>query len=258
MYLKYRKNFYSQNGEDGIIEKNIEDLKLDKKKLSVCEFGAVDGKLFSNTFNLVEKFRAKALLIEGDKEKFKLLLKTAKKHKTITPVERFVSPTGINSLDQILLENNFPINFDVLSIDIDGYDLEIWENLKNYFPKIVIIEINSSILPGIYQTHCPEKKQQGNSFSSILSLANKNGYSLIAHTGNLIFLKNDYLNNINFPKKFLDNPELLFIKDWVYSKNKEPFILRMLKFIIPSSLKKKISSGLKYKFIRVLYKIKRY
>ena len=78
MYLKYRENYYSQNGEDGIIKKIIEDLKLEKNKLSVCEFGAWDGIHFSNTFNLVEKFNAKALYIEGDEEKFKSLLQTKK------------------------------------------------------------------------------------------------------------------------------------------------------------------------------------
>ena len=255
MYLKYRKNFYSQNGEDGIIEKIIEDLKLEKNKLSVCEFGAWDGKYFSNTFNLVEKFNAKALYIEGDKERFKLLLQTTKKYLTIIPIKKFVVTSGKNSLDQILYENNFQKNFDILIIDIDSYDLEIWESLEKYLPKIVIIEINSSILPKIYQRHCPEKSLQGNSFSSTLEVGANKGYALVAHTGNLIFVKNDYLKSLNFPKKLLDNQDLLFNTEFIKKKN-ESFILEMIKFIIPSFLRKKISNNIKSKVLRFIYKFK--
>ena len=62
MYLKYRKNHFSQNGEDGIIEKVIEQLNL-TEKLYVCEFGAWDGKFLSNTFNLVKKKHKKLKLV---------------------------------------------------------------------------------------------------------------------------------------------------------------------------------------------------
>ena len=49
-YLKYAKNLYSQNGEDGIIEKILDD--LDIKKGIVIEFGAWDGIYISNIYNL--------------------------------------------------------------------------------------------------------------------------------------------------------------------------------------------------------------
>ncbi|MDC0031308.1 FkbM family methyltransferase [Candidatus Pelagibacter sp.] len=256
MYLKYRKNYYSQDGEDGIIEKIIDDLKLEKNRISVCEFGAWDGIHFSNTFNLVEKLSAKALYIEADKEKFKLLVKNKKKNSTIIAVEKLVVKTGKNSLDQILYENKFKKNFDILSIDIDGYDLDIWESLKNYSPKVVIIEINSSILPKIYQRHSPENLQFGNSFSSTLSVGNKKGYTLIAHTGNLIFVNNDHLKKLNFPKELLDNQNLLFNKEFLKKKNLEPLILTMLKFVIPTFLRKKLPKNIKSKILRLIYRFK--
>ena len=255
MYSKYKKNYFSQNGEDGIIEKIISDLKI-TKKLFVCEFGAWDGVFLSNTFNLVKKFNAIALLIEGDSERFNDLIKTSKKNPSIIPVNKYVKSSGHCCLDEILKENNFPNNFDVLSIDIDSNDLEIWESLNNYNPKIVVIEINSGILPGIEQKHNLEDNKQGNSFTSTLIVANKKGYSLIVHTGNLIFLRNDLINKIEFNQELLNDPNKLFDYDWINVKKKDNnIIIRILKTLIPKFIRKNISSSLKYNIIKILNKI---
>ena len=255
MYSKYKKNYFSQNGEDGIIEKIISDLKI-TEKLFVCEFGAWDGVFLSNTFNLVKKFDALALMIEGDKERFKDLIKTSKKNPTVIPVNKYVKLSGHCCLDEILRENNFPNNFDVLSIDIDSNDLEIWESLNNFKPKIVVIEINSGILPGIEQKHNLENKKQGNSFTSTLIVANKKGYSLIIHTGNLIFLRNDLVNKIEFDQELLNDPDKLFDHSWINDKKKDGnIIIRILKILIPKIISKNISSSLKYNIIKFLNKI---
>ena len=91
-------------------------------------------------------------MIEGDNERFKDLVKTSKKYPNIIPVNKFVEPDGDNSLDKILEENNFPIDYDLLSIDIDSNDLEIWESTTKHKPKIVIIEI-IQLLPNVRQRH---------------------------------------------------------------------------------------------------------
>ena len=54
----YRKDIYSQNGEDGIIEELLKRLNM-QENLQVVEFGACDGKYLSNTFNLVEKKKSR-------------------------------------------------------------------------------------------------------------------------------------------------------------------------------------------------------
>lgn len=255
MYLKYRKNYFSQDGEDGIIEKLLEELNLGQN-LFVCEFGAWDGIHLSNTFNLVIKHNATALMIEGDHEKYKDLLKTSKKHTNIIPVNKFVMPNGDNSLDKILEKNNFPIDFDLLSIDIDSNDLEIWESLTIYKPKIVIIEINSFLTPDIIQRHNPKLGLQKNSFKSTLEVSKKKGYSPIVHTGNLILLKNELLEKIKFDKNLLKNPEKLFIYDWINEKKaSNNIIIKLLRFIIPKFIRKKISVRLKDKILQ-LVKIK--
>ena len=55
MFQKYKKNFYSQNGEDGIVLEILKRLKLNLRNKWCCEFGAWDGIHGSNTFNLIKK-----------------------------------------------------------------------------------------------------------------------------------------------------------------------------------------------------------
>ena len=43
----------------------------------------------------------------------------------------------------------------MLSVDIDSYDLEVWNAVVKYRPKIVIIESNPAYPPGVISTHNP-------------------------------------------------------------------------------------------------------
>jgi len=54
VFEKYRKNLFSQNGEDGVVLEIIKRLKLNHRNKWCCEFGAWDGIHGSNTFNLVK------------------------------------------------------------------------------------------------------------------------------------------------------------------------------------------------------------
>ena len=75
----------------------------------------------------------------------------------------------------------------VLSIDIDNNDYHIWK-AYNGTPDIVIIEINSSIQPHI--TMIPGDR--GASYRSMVELGISKGYTLLCHTGNLIFILNKH------------------------------------------------------------------
>jgi len=119
----------------------------------------------------------------------------------------------VGTLDNILAKSSIPKDFEVLSIDIDSYDCDVWQSLTNYEPKIVIIEINSSAPPGVLWRH--GNKTQGNTFSSTLSVGVKKGYTLVCHTGNLIFVKSNLVDKLKIPKRYIDYPELLFINSWL-------------------------------------------
>ncbi len=212
-FLKYRKNIYSQNGEDGILEELIKRINL--KEIQVCEFGAWDGKHYSNTFNLVENYSAKAVYIEQDRIRFNDLIQTSKHFKNILPINSSIN-LNENLFDKVVSNTFLKKDFDILSIDIDSNDLEIWESIKNYEPKIVIIEICSYISPGKLERYNIDKNTK-NSFTSTINVGKSKGYTPLVHVGNLIFIKNEYLNKLKIEKSLLSNHEKLFLNDW---KNK--------------------------------------
>lgn len=226
---KYRANFFSQNGEDGVIAEILERFSLDSVREKYCvEFGAWDGIHCSNTYNLVQQ-GWNAIYIEGDANHYQDLLVTAEANKNIQPINEFIDsdPASSKSLDAILKNTAIPKNFEVLSIDIDSWDLDVWESLVEYNPLIVVIEINSSVLPGILYRH--SKYTPGNTFSSTLNVGLEKGYQLVCHTGNMIFVRNDYISKLRMPEKFLKYPELLF--DYSHSNNvfikKESFTVKL-------------------------------
>ena len=242
IFKDFSYNIYSQNGEDGVIEAIIKKLNLENELENWCvEFGAWDGRHLSNTFNLITK-GWNAVYIEGDKNRFKDLLNTVKKYPKIIPLNNFVSrqTNNENSLDRLLENTYLPKDFEILSIDIDSYDLEVWESLVNYKPKIVIIEINSGYPPGIIKWHSGANKySNGNSFSATINVAKNKGYGLVCHTGNMIFVKNELMKNLNIESKYLKYPELLFDEKW-FLLEKENFIFKFIR---------RLKAFIKYKII---------
>ena len=252
----YRNNVFSQNGEDGILEELLKRLRISNKNSWCVEFGAWDGKYLSNTYNLVRN-GWHGIYIEGDTNKFKDLLITKKEHKNIIAINKFVSKNqnSDDSLDKILQKTNIPINFEILSIDIDSYDLEVWDSIICYRPKIVIIEINSSYPPGIIKWHSEKNSNvNGNSFSATLAVGKEKGYEFIFHSGNMIFVREELVGMLCIDPKYLIHPELLFDDYW-YSIEKnmvKKSLLRVKAFLnekIKNQIKNKINKLISFKKI---------
>lgn len=191
--LKYSKDIYSQNGEDGIINFILDKIKPNEPGFFV-EFGGWDGKHLSNTYQLAEKGWS-GLYIESDTERHKECIENTKMFKgRVKSINKEVSINGESSLNTIFTNEKIDKDFDLLSIDVDGIDYYIWESLTTHNPKIVIIEINSSIPIGAEQKHDMTHNYQGSSYTTTVNLGTLKGYKLLCCTGNLIFLRND----INF------------------------------------------------------------
>ena len=215
--LNYRKNIYSQNGEDGILDYILNCLSKNHVNLNkqCVEFGAWDGKFCSNVFHLIDAYEWMGVLIEMDKIKYKKLKKLESKF-NVKSLNKKIEINGKNSIDKILKNTELKKDFDILSIDIDSYDADVWKSLNFYIPKIVIIEIDNSIKPG--KIVKGNLKNNGSSFSYVLNIALKKNYFLFCDVGNLIFIHKKFLFCFKIKEEFLSNPSLLFNNSWSESK----------------------------------------
>jgi len=129
---------FSQGGDDGIIDYLLFSLNIKKPKF--VEIG-IQNYTESNTKFLYDRTSAKGLIIDIEQnltEKVKMYTNIWKGDLKI--LEREINSDNINS---ILYENNFSKELDLFSIDIDGVDYWVINELNQDFSKIVVCEYNS-------------------------------------------------------------------------------------------------------------------
>ncbi len=190
--LSFHKNVASQDGEDGILEEIFSILGPNNKYC--VEFGAWDGKHFSNTWNLMNNKQWHGLLIEGNADRFQELSTLYATNERVTTLNRFVEFDGPNSLDAILDEVSAPHDLDLLSIDIDGLDYFIWESLLHHRPRVLVVEFNPSIPNDIAFVQAKSHTiNQGCSLRALILLGKTKGYELICCTGwNAFFVEKEH------------------------------------------------------------------
>lgn len=179
--LQFKKDVHSQFGEDGILEKIFEVLSISK---GWCvEFGAWDGVQMSNTCNLIKNKNWSAVLIEGSAKKFPDLKSNYALRKDVFALNRMVGFDSPHLLDNILSTTPIPLDFELLSIDIDGNDYHIFDSVNTYHPKVVVIEFNPSFPNQIeFFQNKDSAVNHGSSLNSITKLAKQKGYELICVT----------------------------------------------------------------------------
>jgi hypothetical protein len=189
--VEHARDVHSQNGEDGILERIFELLGVDH---GWCvEFGAWDGVHLSNTRHLIEHQGWSAVLIEANPEKFGELRENSRPFPKVTCVQRFVTFDPPDHLEGILAQAGVPEDLDLLSIDVDGADFHIWEGLRTYRPKIVVIEINPTMPNHVDFVQARDMSvQHGSSLLAMVGLGQRKGYELAAvTTSNGIFARDD-------------------------------------------------------------------
>lgn len=198
---RFEFQVFSQNGEDGIIEEIFKRIGTTNKYF--VEFGAANG-LWNNTTNLlVEGWQG--LWIEGDpkcieevKTKFSQLVEARK----LSIRHDFVSPENI---EKIFKAGRVPREFDLCSIDIDGNDYWVWQALKTFKPRVVVIEYNPVFRPTtrwVMKYNPAHRWNQtcwaGASIKSLELLGSKLGYKLVGcdFLGvNAFFVRKDLLKD---------------------------------------------------------------
>jgi len=193
-FERYARDTTSQGGEDGILERVFELIPGTHRWC--CEFGAWDGRMYSNTYELIASKGWSGVLIEADPAKFEELKRTHAGNGKVILLKRFVEFKGEGLLDTLLAATPVPVDFDLLSIDIDGNDYHVWASVNRYRPKVVIIEYNQSIPNHVEFVQAADTRVcHGNSLLSLTKLAVKKGYQLVAVTDtNAIYVREEYFH----------------------------------------------------------------
>jgi hypothetical protein len=256
--LNYRDYKHSLDGEAGVLDHILS--KLPDKNDWLVEFGACDGYEFSNTVHLTETGNINAVLIEPQDAFFTQLVSNMQSFPKAHCLKRAVTLEPGHTLDDILSGTNIPVNFDLLVIDIDNNDYQIFESLQKYSPKVIMIEINNTFskpnhekvstynAPFVFGKH-------GSSLLSMTHLAESKGYKLICNIScNAIYVQQQYyplfldavypleafytyegvaasrLNELTFSAKIRKGREALR-RDWVLSRRQGGIALGVLRVV---------------------------
>lgn len=158
--------------------------QLPAKNLWCVEFGAWDGFVGSNSRPLIVEQNYSAVLIEGNRQRFADLKKNYASNPRIIPRNQFVGFNAADGLDSILAETPAPLDFDFLTIDIDGNDYHVWNAIVKYRPKVVMIEFNPTIPPEVsFIQPADPQVSLGNSLAALVGLGKKKNYELVAVLG---------------------------------------------------------------------------
>lgn len=181
----FERKIYSQNGEDGIIEFifNI----VDTTNKFFVEIGVEDGQQ-CNTRNLLEK-DWEGVMIDSNPTNISTTIK-----------KEFVTAENVNKLFE---KYSIPNSFDLLSIDVDYNTYWVWKAITKYFPRVIVIEYNSTIpyTESLAVEYDPFEKWDGTNYfgASLLALkklGDSKGYTLVGCDSfgvNAFFVKNELI-----------------------------------------------------------------
>ncbi len=140
-------------------------------------------------------------------------------------VKAWVTRDNINDL---ILDNRFSAEIDLLVIDVNGVDYWLWEHINVIDPRVVVIECNTLWPPDTAVT-IPNKtdfwrfdynpRYFGCSALAAVKLGKRKDYRLVAANNlghNLVFVKENIINDIMpelKPEEFLNKRNLNVARD---------------------------------------------
>jgi len=215
---------YSQSNEEEVIQRSL--AALPAKTRFCVDIAAGDGITMSNTYSLFKSGWG-GLAVEGDGRLFRKLVDRYAKFPRAQFAKTMVTPDTVVPL---LKSHSVPRDFDFLSLDIDGYDhFVLQEILGAYRPFLICAEVNEKIPPPLKFTvkYDPayvwrEDHFYGQSLAMLEELARDKRYALIALEYNNAFLVPEE-HSAPFPslsvaeayrKGYLDKPDRLQRMPW--------------------------------------------
>lgn len=175
---KYRRDYFSsQNGEEGVLLEACRRLNLTNGH--TVEIGGHDGLYCSNTALLIRNHGWSGVFVEAD---YALYEKSLANWASYPRARSICSYVDTRNVDAFITSE-----CDLLSLDTDGGDYGIFCAMTAR-PKIVIVEIDSSIEPPDDEFN----SDGGASYWKMVIAGLERGYLLLCHTGNLIFVRQEY------------------------------------------------------------------
>jgi len=141
----YRAQVYSQNGEDGALAEIFRRLDIDP--YFFVEIGAGDGE--ENNTRFLLECGGVGIWWEGDKEKCEKI--KAGYRDEIASVRLKLVPGFVTAenVEHSLFGVDCPVDFDLLSIDVDMNTSHIWKAMVHFTPKVAVIEYNPNFPPSL-------------------------------------------------------------------------------------------------------------
>ncbi len=191
---EWERRVYSQSGEDGVIARIFERIGATNRYF--VEFGAKDGFNLSNTALLRIHHGWQGLLLDPGG-----LPGTQVRHEFVT----------VENINRLFRRYEVPLDFDLLSIDIDGNEYWVWKALEEHQPRVVVIEYNIFLDPEIGKVapydpdHCWDgTRYHGASLAALRSLGDEKGYAMVytdSYAPNAFFVRRSEL-----PDDFVEQP----------------------------------------------------
>ena len=199
--ISFGYKIYSQDDDDGIIREIFNRIGTTNKVF--VEFGVGDG-LTNNTLALLFDgwkgvwIEASAKQVNRIKLGFKKTISTGQ----LSIVKAFISRNNINDLISSQVQQK---EIDLLSVDIDGNDYHILEQISCVIPRVIVIEYNAKFPPpvlycmGYKETHIWNGSDNFGASLKFLEIElEKKGYLLVGCnlTGvNAFFVRKDLVND---------------------------------------------------------------
>jgi len=213
--LDYKKNIFSQNGEDGILNAIFNNLGITSG--TFFEFGAADGVWCCNTRAFV-LHGWKGLYVEPDTTSFQKLLANTNGYPVICR-NQYVESSGPLSIEnhwsKAVSELSLPSDeLDFLSIDVDGFDDELLESIETLRPKVIMVEVNAGHHP-LYSSRISREiaaNNVGQSMYVMTTIIANKGYLPVCYSGNLIFVHESVIEPVS---QYVKSLEELYTDFWV-------------------------------------------
>ncbi len=172
---------FSQTDEDGILLYIFSIIgTVNKKSVEVCAGRGIE----CNTANLIINHGWHGLLVEGDET----LVNMGQRFYRTNPHTYIFPPKYVHAwitrenINDVLADNGFKGEIDLMSIDLDGVDYWIWEAIRVTEPRVVVIEYQDILGPERALTVPYSKDFNAYRYPTTLGMPNFCGASLPALT----------------------------------------------------------------------------